>query len=185
MKFQNKFSKSAFTLLIALAIPVLLIACGDSKASEESTYARIDPIATSFEVSDFENVGFKVVKEYDIEGLSGATGALHGFHKKNGIDPLSYELRLYESHTDAVELGELLAQEITGEGAVTDSSKMSWTGGKNEQRERATDHGGYAPFYWDYAIYGNVVILCEGDWPEQSQEACERIKESLAATTSG
>jgi hypothetical protein len=185
MKFRNQVTQSISALLIALVIPALLIACGNSEAAEESTYVRIDSIATSLAVTDFENVGFKVVKEYDIEGLSGAIGALHGFQKDNGIDPLSYELRFYESHTDAVDLGELLAQEITGEDAVTDSSEMSWTGGKNEQRERATDHGGYAPFYWDYAIYGNVVILCEGDWPEQSQEACERIKESLAATISG
>ena len=38
MKFRNQLTQSISALLLALAIPTLLIACGNSEETEESTY---------------------------------------------------------------------------------------------------------------------------------------------------
>jgi len=129
MKFRNQLTQSISALLLALAIPTLLIACGDSEETEESTYVGIDPIATSFKVSDFANIGFKVVKTYDVEGLNGAIAAVHGFQKDNGFDPISYELRFYNSHEKAVSLGTTFVEDTVGENAVMVTDEMMWTAG--------------------------------------------------------
>ena len=179
---NKKFARTTSAAITAFLFAAIFAACGSSESDEATSYARVDSTSRIFETADFENAGFKVVKKYDIEGLTGATAAMHGFQKNVGVDPLSYELRFYNSHDEAVKLGQSLAVEVTGEDAVMVAEDMTWAGGKKEQRERAAELGGYAPFYWDYAVYGNVIILCEGDWPEQSQEACDRIKQTLEPT---
>ena len=172
-------TRKRITFLIALMIGTLVAttACGGDSLDPE--FAKVNPGSRTYSIDDFQSVGFKVVKEYDVEGLIGAKTAVHGFLKVIGLVPQSYELRFYETHEDAVRLGTALAEEITGEDAVMVAGDMTWTAGKREQRERANDHGGYAPFYWNFAIYGNVVMLCEGDWPEQSLEVCSQLQEVL------
>lgn len=175
--------RCTFTTITAMIAIVALAAC-ESKP-DESAYERINPGAGTLSIVDFEAIGFKVVKEYDVKGLTGASTAIHGFMPASAdLAPQSYEIRFYENHDDAVTIGTSFAEEITGEDAVMVADEMSWAEGKKEQRERATDHGGYAPFFWDYAIFGNVVLLCEGDWPEQSQQVCDQLTAKLKPTNS-
>ena len=70
-----------------------------------------------------------MVKTYDVEGLNGATAAVHGFQKDNGIDPISYELRFYNSHEKAVSLGTTFVEDTVGENAVMVTDEMMWTAG--------------------------------------------------------
>lgn len=172
-------TRKRITFLIALMIGTLVAttACGGDSLDPE--FAKVNPGSRTYSINDFQSVGFKVVKEYDVEGLIGAKTAVHGFLKVIGLVPQSYELRFYESHEDAVRLGTAFAEEITGEDAVVVVKDMSWSGGWKEQREAAGENGGYSSFYWNYAIYGNVVMLCEGDWPEQSLEVCSQLQEVL------
>ena len=116
---HNKFAKSTSALIAAFLLAAIFAACGSSESDEAIPYARVDSTSRIFEISDFENAGFKVVKKYDIEGLTGATAAMHGFHKNVGADPLSCELRFYNSNDEAVKLGQSLAVKVTGGGRPT------------------------------------------------------------------
>ncbi len=179
---MSKRIRSITTLTVFIIAAFVLTACGSSDQSK-SSYAQIEPSEQSFTISDFESVGFKVVKVYDVEGLTGASKAVHGFQKISGGTRLSYELRFYNSHDDAVNLGTSFAVEITGEDAIMVTDDMTWSGGNKQQREQLVEGGGYQAFYWGYKIFGNIVMLCEGDWVEQSQEACDQLKESISPTT--
>ena len=68
-----------------------------------------------------------MVKTYDVEGLNGAIAAVHGFQKDNGFDPISYELRFYNSHEKAVSLGTTFVEDTVGENAVMVTDEMMWT----------------------------------------------------------
>lgn len=63
--------------------------------------------------------------------------------------------------------GASLAEEATGEDARIIGDEMTWKEGIRDRRHqllgrKAGATGGLAPTYMDYAIYGNVVMLCEG-----------------------
>lgn len=177
-------NRDKVTLLIALMIgtAVALAACGSE--SDEAGFAKINPGSKTYSIGDFESVGFKVVKEYDVEGLTGATSALHGFLKVSGLTPQSYELRFYASHDEAVQVGTSFAELVTGDDATFIASEMVWSEAVKEEKEPLFEGGGQTSFYSDYAIYGNVVMLCEGDWSEQSLEVCERLEAALDGTLS-
>jgi len=185
MLAQTKSAKTKSVFTAALLLAAIFAACGSPASEEDIPYARVDSTPRIFETSDFETVGFKVVKQYEIEGLTGATAAMHGFQKNVGAVPLSYELRFYNSHDDAVSIGTSFVEDSVGKDAVMVVDDMMWAGGNKQQREQLLEGGGYQAFYWDYLIFGNVIILCEGDWVEQSQKACDQIKQSLAPTAAG
>lgn len=144
---HNKFAKSTSALIAAFLLAAIFAVCGSSESDEAIPYARVDSTSRIFEISDFENAGFKVVKKYDIEGLTGATAAMHGFQKNVGADPLSCELRFYNSHDEAVKLGQSLAVEVTGEDAVRVAEDMTWSGGVKKNNVNAQlNSAGTPPF---------------------------------------
>ncbi|MDA0595531.1 MAG: sulfatase-like hydrolase/transferase [Chloroflexi bacterium] len=128
---HNKFAKSTSALIAAFLLAAIFAVCGSSESDEAIPYARVDSTSRIFEISDFENAGFKVVKKYDIEGLTGATAAMHGFQKNVGADPLSCELRFYNSHDEAVKLGQSLAVKVTGGGAT--NTHRVWQQGSGKE----------------------------------------------------
>ena len=172
--------------LLAICAMIGLAACGTGAGAGEPIIEKVNPTANIYSVDDFETAGFKVVKNYNVEGLTGASAAIYGFLRAaNGLEPQSYELRFYDTHDDAVRLGTGFAEEVTGEGAVLIKSEMLWSEGSREQKEPAGEGGGAIAFYWYYAIYGNVVMLCEGDWPEQSLEVCAQLQKTLNPVAQG
>ena len=56
----------------------------------------------------------QVIQEYNVEGLTAATGAWFGWWRVGGGDPMDFEVRFYRSHEDAVEYGTPFAKEASG-----------------------------------------------------------------------
>ncbi len=129
------------------------------------------PADRLFSLDDFPPTGFKVATEYDVEGLTGASGAWFGFWRPPGLPTKEYEIRFYASHADAVEYGTALADEATGEDAILDEDEATWAEGIKDRRYffagpiGTHGSGSVQAKYGGYAIYGNMVLLCEGADP--------------------
>ena len=63
---------------------VVATACGSSPDSANEIDAKITPSETIFSLESLTDVGFKKGKTFDVEGLTGAITAYHGYW---GIDP--------------------------------------------------------------------------------------------------
>lgn len=183
-------------LLVTVAIGALAItiACGGDTAVEgassnskpasqpASNFNRIRPSTHMYTAEEVVTAGFKKSQEYDVTGLEGATAAIYGFY---GVDPYKrqeYELRFYASHDDAVRLGEPNAIESTGEDAKLTEEESTWDADLRERREcqgnvRGSHHVGKClfPKYYDYAVLGNMVMLCQGHDGEEADKTCEEL----------
>ena len=167
-----------------LLVPVL--ACGsdaDPGLQEEREFQKVTVSDQVFTFDDFAVIGFREQKEYDPEGLTAATGAWFGWWRSGSDDPIDYEVRFYRSHEDAVEYGTSFADEASGEDAIINSNDATW---KEDIRDRRTiigsitsDGGGSGPKYGDYAIFANMVLLCEGSTSDHSLERCKALVEAL------
>ena len=154
-----------------------------NEKTDESSYDVVTASDRIFTFEELEPIGFKKNKEYDVSGLEGATKAINGFWLKD-IGGKEYELRFYPSHSMAVNLGESLAQEVTGKDGKIKKSDLTWEEGIKERRrikgQLGTSSGGNStgPKHGNYSIYGNVVMLCEG--PEIiSLEVCWKLINAL------
>lgn len=189
----------AVLLAGATVLFVLAAACGGdtgagSEAEETFEFQKVTASDRVYSYEDFAAVGFKKRKDYNVEGLTRAVGAWYGFWQPEGEDTREYEVRVYPSHVDAVEYGTALAEEGTGADAVLTSNKATWAEGVRERRSTGGPGGGaaqggpaarsgHAPRYADFAIYGNVILLCEGADSKQSLERCEALVRAVEAAT--
>ncbi len=177
--------KSSRILLpvLSLLIVIALTACGSSGDSQAQldAFAQITPSERSFTIDDFKRANFKISHEYDVEGLTGAISAMNGFWKPSGTVAKEYEIRFYASHTDAIELGTSLAIEASGETALLDEEDATWDEGLKDRRAffagGVGTHGSgtVQAMYGGYAIYGNMVMLCEGANQDQALERCAEL----------
>ena len=168
-----------------LLVPVL--ACGSDATPDVHEDGGFQKVTVSDQVFTFDDlavIGFREQKEYDPEGLTAATGAWFGWWRSGSDDPIDYEVRFYRSHEDAVEYGTSFADEASGEDAIINSNDATW---KEDIRDRRTiigsitsDGGGSGPKYGDYAIFANMVLLCEGSTSDHSLERCKALVEALA-----
>ncbi len=167
-----------FALLLLLFTTIA--ACGTSGggSSPEDSFQKITPSERVFTIDDFSGINFKISKEYDVEGLTGATAAWFGFWKPGGSDTKEFEIRFYASHADAIEFGPSFADEGAGENAILDAEDARWNEGVKDRRYffagaiGTHGSGSVQPKYGGYAIYGNMVMLCEGANPEHSLDRC-------------
>lgn len=151
-------------------ITLLIISCGDSSSNEK----QLEIITSSEKIytfDDLKKMGFKKNREYDIEELPGATEAYFGFWGIKRSESKDYEVRFYSNHSDAVNLGQNLAIEVSGNDAIIAKDETTWKEGSKDRRQvgGGVDKGslglqatGIFPKYGNYVIYGNMVILCEG-----------------------
>ena len=180
---------AAIATVIALLTALLAVAAcgGGSEATDEPEFQRIDPSGRVYTIDDFLAAGFKKVKQYDVAELPAGVDAWQGYW---GPDPYSrkdYELRFYGSHEDAVEHGPALAGEVTGEDAEAYRKNPTWKEGAKDRWQNAFTgdpgsimHGPF-PKYGDFAIFGNVLMLCEGADSGQGLERCEALVDALVA----
>jgi len=180
----------AASLALALLAPVACGQSADAPGAGRPTVEAFQKVTPSDRVYAFEDVvaaGFKKSKEYDVEGLTAATGAWFGWWKPGGADPIDYEVRFYQSHEDAVEHGTPFAEEASGKDAIVNSNDATW---KEDVRDRRSIIGGVpgggarsgaGPKYGDYAIFANMVILCEGTTSDHSLERCESLVDAVRA----
>ena len=158
-------------LFFSLAIlSILIFSCSsEDTSSQESQLQVITNSEKVFSIDDFYSMGFKKNKSYDVTELEGASDAVLGFWGEKKSDSKTYEIRIYDSHENAISLGESFAKEVTGNDAVIKSSQSSWKEGLKDRRKsggpRGSGDSGTFPRYGNYAIYGNVIMLCEG--PEE------------------
>ena len=117
-------------------------------------------------IADFVGAGLKQSKKYDVTDLPGAVAAYYGFWKAPGDDSADFELRFYPSHQIAVDQGTALPEEVTGRDAAVTADDSTWKEGVRDRRTSGfTEGGGGGNLgfkHADFAIYGNVVMLCQG-----------------------
>ena len=170
----------------------LLVACGvsDGAAAQRDSLKNVTPSEQSFTIDDFSPIGFKISKEYNVEGLTAATDAWFGFWRPEGSDAKEFEVRFYGSHEDAVQFGTPFADEVTGEDAVLDDDEATWQVGAKDRRYfyagllGTHGSGSVQAKYGGYAIYGNMVLLCEGANPDHSLERCTSLIGALLSAES-
>ena len=157
-------------IFYSVFIAALLISCGESEGNQK----QLEIITATEKIYSFEDLtsmGFKKNREYDVEELTGASEAYFGFWGIRRSESKDYEIRFYSNHSDAVNLGENLAIEVSGNDAVIAKDETTWKEGSKDRRQvgGGVDKGslglqatGIFPKYGNYIIYGNMVILCEG-----------------------
>ena len=160
--------------ILLMALLILVVACGEK--ADDSSYDVVTASERIFIFEELESIGFKKNKEYDVSGLEGALIAVNGFWSTD-IGKKEYELRFYPSHSVAVSLGESLAQEVTGKDAIIKKSDATWKEGIKDRRRSQRTSGSH-PKYGNYSIYGNIVILCEGQ-VGISLEVCWKLISAL------
>jgi hypothetical protein len=174
--------KIILTFILMLAV----FGCSSGSGNEEITL--VDQVTDSeqiFTIEDFKQIGFKQSKKYKVEDLPGATSAFYGFIK-NKLDPkddkIDFEIRFYANHADAVQMGTEPVVNATGVDACVDKYCALW---KEDLKQRvmlaelgvASFHAGSGkviPKYYNYVIYGNMIIMCPGWTEEDAMERCSK-----------
>jgi hypothetical protein len=116
-----------FVAVFALAV------CGGESETLDSTAtgdgsgpvafgSRVVDLDRVFTFADFEAAGVKHGKDYNIEGLPGAVGAVLGFHDRKDV-----EIRFFPPHEVAVGQGVPVAREIVGPDAFLKRENVTWS----------------------------------------------------------
>ena len=163
---------AAMVMVIALLTALLAVAACGGGAADEWAFQKIDSSGGVYTIDDLLAAG-----------LAKAESAWKGFWGADAASRTDYELRFYLTHEAAVQAGAPLADEATGEELRLKKDSQTWTEGAKD-RWRSTSatgqttggvHTGPGPMYGDFAIFGNVIMLCEGAIPEQALERCEGL----------
>ncbi len=127
---------------------------------------------------DFLPIGLKLGKEYDVSTLPGGIKARKLFWRLDNV-AVQFEARFYESHSQAVDLGTAPAEEGSREDAVLDERDAVYKEGVRDRRTVFDFRGTPRPRYGAYAIYGNMVLLCEGKDDVESWDRCSAVIDAL------
>ena len=176
---MNKLNPGRFKIAIlplaALSL-VVIIGCGGGSSSQadEQVFEKVSDFTRVLTFDDVLATGWKKGKTYDVAGLDGAESAYVGFWELPGVGSLNYEIRIYPSHEDAVNLGTRFAENSAGPNAALNSDDALWDEGVRDRRiiVGGGSRGSQNPRYGDYVILGNIVILCEGRTSEHSLDQC-------------
>jgi hypothetical protein len=148
--------KFLLLLVVLAAISILVVACGssngDESVSDSVVEAEIDAVQMTlpdsvFTADDVAAVGWKKSKELSSETLPGVSSVWYGFFEQRDV-----EVRVYESQSEAISLGQELADLHSGRrkpSSMIDSGAIT-----NAQTSTRTS-------YLTYAIVGNLILLCE------------------------
>ena len=146
--------------------------------STEGTYTADDFATTQY---------FKKSKNYDIDGLEGATDAIYGFYGEDPYNRQEFEVRFYPDHATAVSIGADFANESTGPDAVIAEDEQRWDEGLVQRRAcqgntRGSHHSGKCvnAKYGDYVVMGNVVLLCQGKDAETALANCRDVYNAVS-----
>ena len=143
---------------------------------------KITPAGQTYTIADFAAIGFRESKQYSVDELAKAIDARYGFWKLEGIGVKEFELRFYASHEDAVQAGVAPADDATGEDANLDRATALWKEGHKDRRAIYDFRAAPMAKYKDYAIFGNVVVLCEGLTPPDSLAQCGALINALVGS---
>ena len=175
---------SKLVINVVFVVMVLMMAGCGSDASLDEGFVQIRTAPDNYTVDDLKAFGFKTSKHYDVEGLPDGLDAWKGFWGLDPYDRHDYEIRFYASHDVAVSSGKPIAIESTGEEFEASRETQTWTEGLKDrwQAQGVTDISGGAsrqskprPTYPNWAILGNMVILCDGLDSEQALIRCGEL----------
>jgi len=185
--------KLNLSLSIIIALSLLFISCGNQQEAPGASIEKISNPDKTFSIEDFEALGLKKNKTYKVADLPKATSAYYGFLKVKGTKiTVDYELRFYDSQVEALNPGVEWVQDRIGKGAVLTKGDARWKEGVKEARTCGGDSGhgkGYSLVvasstcnlakYFDYFIYGNTILLCQGKDIESSTANCRLLLSKL------
>jgi hypothetical protein len=146
--------KFLLLLVVLAAISIPVVACGSSNSDEFVSDSVVEPEIDAvqmtlpdsvFTIDDVAAVGWKKSKELSSETLPGVISVWYGFYKQRDV-----EVRVYESHETAKNLGTGPADDVTGRG----------------KPDRTGEGAGFVSTrmsYSTYAIVGNLILMCELD----------------------
>ena len=127
-----------------------------------------------------------------MDELPDAESAYMGFWGLDPYDRHDYEIRIYPSHEIAINVGKDYADEATGKRFEENRKNQRWKEGVKDrwQAQGVTDISGGAsrqskprPTYPNWAILGNMVILCDGLDSEQALIRCSELIDNLLPST--
>ena len=168
----------AFLFTVAIAG----VACG---SNGDAGFLKITPDETVRDIDDFTRIGFKRAREYDVNGLPDATGAYMIYYTPANSEPAQYELRIYPDHATALESGTGYADEVTGPEALLREVDVRWNEGTRDRRGGGAFRDSLTPMYANYAVYGNVILMCEGRDSTQSLDRCKAFLEAAGVDVGG
>ena len=166
------FSRSGFTVfVISILSSVAVTGCG-SGGDSDSAFSKVQADSVDRDLASFDSAGFKKARTYDVGELPGAVAAYMGYYQPADSEPVQYELRMYSDHATAVESGVTYAEEVTGADALLRSVDVRWEEGTKDRRGGGAFSDGLTPLYGDFAVFGNIIMLCEGRDSIQSLGRC-------------
>jgi hypothetical protein len=180
--FIHKTKLTISALLMAFVV-VFTLACGSSE-SEDELFLQISDPGRVYSLDEMIATPYKEVSNYSTEGLPGASDASFGFMKIGSGEPYEYEVRFYESHQAAVDTGTAMVIEGSGADAIISGDNATYKQGVKNRRTIIgggfdSIGSGVGPKFGSYAIFGNIVMLCEGPDPETSLERCALLANEL------
>ena len=173
-------------VFIAPLLIALTIGCGSSEGNgqdvsevtEIESETRVFDRDVTLSSNDLVGLGLKSGKKYDVATLPGGAEARLLYWRVNNV-AVEYEARFYDTHNDAVSLGTAPAEEGSGEDAILDSDDAVYKEGIRDRRTIFDFRGAPKPKYGAYAIYGNMVVLCEGRDDAEGWDRCSALIEAL------
>jgi hypothetical protein len=176
-------ARYGLTIGVVALLALALAACGSSDKDTAESFVQIRAAPANYTIDDLKDFGLKASKQYKVEGLPDGLDAWKGFWGTDPYDRHDYEIRFYESHEIAVSSGQALAVEATGDEFEASRDSQIWTEGVKDrwQTRGVTDVSSAGsrqspgPTYQDWAIVGNMVILCDGLDSEQAIVRCATL----------
>jgi len=178
---------NSLRLISVTVLVCTFLACGTGEP--DLPLERVVDDARIFTVQELRTAGMKTSKQYDVSDLPEGVDAWYGFIKTDR-GPMDIEVRFYANHADAVSFGTALAEEVSGVDADVDEETTTWLVGVKDRvrmksggtADLAAWSGQRRPNYADFVIFGNIVLLCQGDEPRQSVVVCHELIASLSGS---
>lgn len=155
----------------------LLLSCSSGEELPEPI-EKITDSGIIFSIQEIKEMGFKKNHEYKVDDLPGAVSAYFGFIKNDLGDPEDYEIRFYNNHSDAIELGIKYTDNVTGENGCISKDCALWEEGL-KHRIRMSDLGTLHPKYMSYIVYNNFILMCPGYDEGEALSKCTSIINKL------
>ena len=160
-------------------IPTILLLLSCSSGEElPDPIEKITDSGIIFSIQEIKEMGFKKNHEYKVDDLPGAVSAYFGFIKNDLGDPEDYEIRFYNNHSDAIELGIKYTDNVTGENGCISKDCALWEEGL-KHRIRMSDLGTLHPKYMSYIVYNNFILMCPGYDEGEALSKCTSIINKL------
>ena len=158
--------------------PILLLLSCSSGEELPEPIEKITDSGIIFSIQEIKEMGFKKNHEYKVDDLPGAVSAYFGFIKNDLGDPEDYEIRFYNNHSDAIELGIKYTDNVTGENGCISKDCALWEEGL-KHRIRMSDLGTLHPKYMSYIVYNNFILMCPGYDEGEALSKCTSIINKL------